>query len=335
MRFTSALGGEAADGLTVPESLPVIAPKTLSELDFAERCEAVLRAFFGEVTGVRDAVRRDYDEEQVPIVKLDDDLYALELWHGKTCYARDLIKTVGTVLNPDGEVDNTAMYSVAAQVAYWFSAYCDLADSGEIEYGDKIDVALPIECDGGLVAAWYAKEMGLPICKIVCADGKSRALCDFIDTGTFAVGAEADADLRIVPELERIMFSIDNKADIAARMRELKDAGMFSVSDAEAIRFRGAVACEYVESEAADEAIEYAFDEYGYLIDPATALAFAAESERDRVRVTLVAAVAHPYTSPKEVLYALGENPKGTYEDMLNALEELSAVEIPDALKKD
>lgn len=363
MRYTSTRGGSAAvdgaaaiirrvpetGGLFVPESLPALPYNALCGLDFAERCEKVLHAFFGDIAvGVSEAIRRDFDEEQLPVVKLDDDMFAIELWHGKTCSACDLAKTVREFvlsraggINSDAVVDNSetsengeAFECIAAQIAYWFSAYCDLADSGEIELGDKIYAAVPVAYSGNIIAAWYAQKMGLPIKKIVCAD-EENVLYDFVRSGKFKVreGSE-DEDIKILCELERLVFSLSgDNAELTARMRGAESTGKFEISGFEAVKLRNAIGCEYMESEHIDEAIEYAFDEYGYLIDPVTAAAFAAVSRYAHVLPVVATAVAHPYTAAERVLSALGEDAKGTYKDMLDLLEDISAIEIPEALK--
>lgn len=340
----AALCAPDGGGLYVPEKLPEISCKDLSELDFAERCEKVVCAFLGDIAvGTAEAVRHDFGEEGLPVVKIDDNFFAVELWHGKTYTARDLALSVLATIYENVERAgikfarkvnnvNSSIAYVAAQVACMFSLYCDLADSGEIALGDKIELATPITGSGNILAAWYAREMGLPICKIICADADSRAMYDFVGHGTFE---PRESDMRFIDELERMMYLLSgNDAPLTAkRMTELEKDGKFSLTSLEAVKLRFVVACENVTREGVYDGIADAFDEYGYLFDPVSAAAVVAAERYARRVPIVVTAMAHPYTAAKEVLTALGEETDGSMKDMLGLLEDITAMEIPEALE--
>lgn len=358
MRYISTRDGSAAcsfaeaalcapdgGGLYVPEKLPEISCKDLSELDFAERCEKVVCAFLGDIAvGTAEVVRHDFGDDSLPVVKIDDNFFAVELWHGKTCTARDLALSVLSAIyenveraggiNPARKVNNvnSSIAYVAAQVACMFSLYCDLADSGEIALGDKIELATPITGNGNILAAWYAREMGLPICKIICADADMCAMYDFVGHGTFE---PRESDMRFIGELERMMFLLSgNDATLTSkRMTELENNGKFSLTSLEAVKLRFVVACENVTREGVYDGLADAFDEYGYLFDPVSAAAVVAAERRARRVPIVVTAMAHPYTAAKEVLTALGEEADGSMKDMLGLLEDITAMEIPEALE--
>lgn len=264
----AVIDGISADGgLYVPLELPKIDFKTLGD-DYFMRAERVLSVFFDfDVKGITERAYSTFDGDPAPVVKIDDDLFVLELWHGKTCAFKDMALSVlpsllvnakayenendetlvlvatsgdtgkaalegfkdvaGThvcvfyptdgvsrvqklaMMTQDGQnvcsvgirgnfddaqsavkrafadesltrelkAENIVLSSansinigrLVPQIAYYFSAYADLVDCGEIKTGERIDFVVPTGNFGNILAGYYAKQMGLPIEKLVCA----------------------------------------------------------------------------------------------------------------------------------------------------------------------
>lgn len=439
---SAVIDGIAADGgLFVPTELPKLDYREFYGLDYVKRADKVLRAFFDfDVDGVAAAAYGTFDtDDPAPVVKLDDNMFVLELWHGSTHAFKDMALSVLPRLlsrakraeNKDGKTlilvatsgdtgkaalegfknvegtevcvfyptdgvsrvqklamqtqdgdnvravgitgnfddaqtavkaafrderlkhalaaDNITMSSansinvgrLVPQIAYYFSAYADLVDSGEIKSGDKIDFVVPTGNFGNILAGWYALKMGLPVNKLVCASNRNNVLTDFIDTGVYDVNREffktssPSMDILVSSNLERLIFETSGRnAELtAARMRELKDGGRYSVTPDEIEAIRAVFAGDYADDKDAEQAIADMFDEYGYLIDTHTASAYAAAVKREFVRPTVIVSTADPYKFAPAVLRALGEDADGEATlDTLKRLEELTAMEIPDSL---
>lgn len=438
---TAVVNGISADGgLYVPKTLPALKVSDFSGCDYAARAALVLDAFFGfDTSGIADAAYSGFDGDPAPTVKLDDNLFVLELWHGKTHAFKDMALSVlphllvrakkskgdgkktlilvatsgdtgkaalegfknvaGTevcVFYPtDGvsDVQKKAMQTqdgdnmfaagitgnfddaqtavkkafgdaalckaldargielssansinigrLVPQITYYFSAYCDLVDSGEIKNGDKVDFVVPTGNFGNILAGWYAKQMGLPISKLVCASNRNNVLTDFISTGTYDVNREfyktesPSMDILVSSNLERLIFETSgrNAALTARRMAELKQTGRYSVSPEEIEKIREVFAADYADDEDIEQAIADMFDEYGYLIDTHTAAAYAVAQRRQFVRPTVIVSTANPFKFAPAVLKALGEPVKGeATEDVLHELEDLTAMDAPESL---
>ena len=227
------------------------------------------------------------------------------------------------------------------QIAYYFSAYCDLADSGEIAAGEKIDFVVPTGNFGNILAGWYAREMGLPVNKLVCASNANNVLTDFISTGEYDINREfyktesPSMDILISSNLERLVFEASgrNAALTAERMQSLKETGRYSVTQDEIEKIREVFSADYATDDDIEQAIADMFDEYGYLMDTHTAAAYAVCERRERVRPTVIVSTANPYKFAPAVLKALGEHTNGEASEQTFArLEEITAMDIPESL---
>ncbi len=435
---TAVIDGISADGgLFVPETLPKLDYHALLGLDYAARADAVLRGFFDfDVSGVAKAAYASFDGDPAPVIKLDDRLYMLELWHGATCAFKDMALSVLPRLLPrakaaKGNADKTlvlvatsgdtgkaalegfkdvdgtsvcvfyptdgvsrvqklAMQTQAGanvlavgitgnfddaqtavkrafadaslkarlaengvalssansinigrlvpQIAYYFSAYCDLVNAGEIENGDKIDFVVPTGNFGNILAGWYARRMGLPVNKLVCASNRNNVLTDFISTGTYDVNREfyktvsPSMDILVSGNLERLLFELSGRdaASVKFRMSELARCGRYSATADEMEKITEAFACGCADEADTRDAVAYVFDEYGYLIDTHTAVAASVAEERELARPTVVVSTANPFKFAPAVLDALGEGEGGEVtEKTLDKLEELAAMDAP------
>ncbi len=227
---------------------------------------------------------------------------------------------------------------LAPQIVYYVSAYCDLMNKGEINYGDKINVCVPTGNFGNIFAAYLAKLMGLPLGKLICASNQNNILTDFLNTGRydrnrdFHCTMSPSMDILISSNLERLLCFTAGKTETAKYMDDLSAKGVYEVS-AEvkakiAENFKGYFADE---RETAETINEY-YNKYGYLADTHTAVAlcsaekYIAESGDNTPMV--VASTASPYKFAADVCKSLGMEKPEDDMDALDMLADFSKTEI-------
>ena len=232
------------------------------------------------------------------------------------------------------------------QIVYYVSSYVSLAESGEIAYGDLLNVVVPTGNFGNILAAYYAKMMGVPLGKLICASNINKVLTDFIRTGVynrnrqFYPTTSPSMDILISSNLERLLYLLTGEDD--AQIREwftaLAEKGTYEVTDAVKAKlteqFYGGF-CDDAETKAT---IAELYQKYGYTCDTHTAVALKVyedyRKETGDTTKTLIASTASPFKFSASVLDALGKKPAdGTDEyDMVELLHEVSSMEIPQSL---
>ncbi len=227
---------------------------------------------------------------------------------------------------------------LAPQIVYYISAYCDLVNSADIKLGDKINVCVPTGNFGNILAAYFAKLMGLPIDKLICASNQNNVLTDFIRTGTydrnrkFYTTMSPSMDILISSNLERLLYLICGANQTAAYMKSLNETGKYTVSGDVLEKIRESFEGYYSSEEETARKIKETFENSGYLIDTHTAVGLKCADEYikstgDNTK-TVIASTASPYKFAVDVLEAL----TGKREEPLAALEILSKytnTEIP------
>ena len=238
------------------------------------------------------------------------------------------------------------------QIVYYFHAYSELLKKGVIQKGEEVDFTVPTGNFGDILAGFYAKEMGLPVHRLICASNKNRILSDFITTGiydknrSFYKTASPSMDILVSSNLERLLYFVseEDSAYVRQRMEELKEDGVFRV-DAEILaKIQAVFSCGSMDDGAAAEEIRRTYEQDGYLADTHTAVALGVcrEYSRDEKPTCpgIVLSTASPYKFPEAVLLALrgGEETKDT-EGLtdgfaaMEALETISKVPAPEALR--
>ena len=232
------------------------------------------------------------------------------------------------------------------QIVYYVSSYVSLAESGEIAYGDLLNVVVPTGNFGNILAAYYAKMMGVPLGKLICASNINKVLTDFIRTGVynrnrqFYPTTSPSMDILISSNLERLLYLLTGEDD--AQIREwftaLAEKGTYEVTDAVKAKlteqFYGGF-CDDAETKAT---IAELYQKYGYTCDTHTAVAVKVyedyRKETGDTTKTLIASTASPFKFSASVLDALGKKPAdGTDEyDMVELLHEVSSMESPQSL---
>ncbi len=470
MYFISTRGGEKVTGaqaivqglaknggLYVPESFPTVSREemeSMAEMNYPERAAFVLGKYLAEELGadfLKEICQKAYSSfegnDPVPLVKIDGEMYVLELFHGPTCAFKDMALTVlpyllkkscevtgindeililtatsgdtgkaalegfrdvpGTkvaVFYPDEGVakmqrlqmciqdgNNVFVSAVkgnfddcqravkrlfaseefnaelakkhirlssansinfgrlAPQIAYYFSAYLDLITSEQIEYGDEIDFVVPTGNFGDILAGWYAKQMGLPVRKLVCASNRNKVLADFFENGVYDVKRNffrtmsPSMDILVSSNLERLLFEISGRdAKLTAeRMQQLAERKEYHITTKEKQILDKEFFGGFSSEDDTVEAMYEIFEEYGYAMDTHTGVALAVyakykqsietEEKKDTTPI-VVLSTANPYKFPQDVLYALsGNDVKDSFKG-IKRLNLLTAMKPPKSL---
>lgn len=451
---TIARGLSEDGGLFVPVEIPLLEKGEISELSKLSYCERAKRIFSKFMTDfsegeLLECAEKAYignfeDDEPTPMVKLGENVYMLELWHGPTCAFKDMAlqilphflvksaektgdgkKTViltatsgdtgkaalegfcdvdgteiivfypangvskiqqlqmqtqkgknvavcGVIGNFDDTqtavkniftdenirtklAENGKCFSSAnsinvgrllPQVVYYISAYADLVADGEIEDGETVNVAVPTGNFGNILAAYYAKRMGVPFGKLICASNANNVLTEFLSTGVydanrkFYMTESPSMDILVSSNLERLLFELSRKDDeyVSVLMKKLREHGKYEVSDGIKEKISAEFAAGFTDDKGAENRIRMLFDEYSYLCDTHTAVAVEVyekyKAETGDNTKTIIASTASPYKFPRAVLRSVsGENEPDDFE-AAKKIEALSGLPMPKQLRK-
>ncbi len=462
MKFISTRGGEvvssaseaiakglASDGgLFVPQSFPCVKNELekILDMDYAETATFVLSKFLEEydydalLNACKKAYAKFEDNDPVPVVKIDENLFLMELFHGPTLAFKDIALTILPYLLREGcdrsGVKETVLILVATsgdtgkaalegfkdqpgikimvfypsegvsdmqklqmatqegsnvnvcavkgnfddcqsavktifsgkeyaeklkksnvvlssansinfgrlapQIAYYFSSYADIVNSGEIKLGDKIDFCVPTGNFGNILAGYYAKQMGLPIDKLVCASNQNNVLTDFFDTGIYNIdrefykSASPSMDILISSNLERLIFELTGRnADLTAkRMVDMSKCKKYSITAEEQKVLLETFSAGYCDEDTCFDTIEEFMDEYGYPLDPHTAVAVNVADGFINDKPMIVLSTASPYKFPSTVYGAItGKTVDDAFKASLK-LEAETAMPIPEQITK-
>ena len=203
------------------------------------------------------------------------------------------------------------------QIVYYFYSYVQLVKNAEIKVGQKINFTVPTGNFGDILAGYYAKKLGLPINKLICASDRNNVLTDFFKTGTynrqrkFYLTNSPAMDILVSSNLERLLFDLyeENDKELAQLMNELNEKGKYTInSTVKAKLDKLFVAGFATESEVEDE-IKRIYEKDHYTIDPHTAVASFVtkkyQQESSDQTPTVIVSTASPYKFPETVFHAL------------------------------
>ena len=222
------------------------------------------------------------------------------------------------------------------QIVYYFAAYAQLLKAGKIGYGDKVDFCVPTGNFGDILAGYYAKQMGLPVGKLICASNENNVLTDFLTTGTYTAKREffkttsPSMDILVSSNLERLLYHVTGSdAEVAALMKSLAETGSYTVRPETLKTIQESFGCGWSSEEQVAGEIRARYEQNGYLCDTHTAVAFHVAEQQKREGVPMVVlSTASPFKFPRSVLEALGHTaPQNDFE----AMQELEAVTHHDA----
>lgn len=233
---------------------------------------------------------------------------------------------------------------LAPQIIYYISTYAQLVKDGEVNLGDKINIVVPTGNFGNILAGFYAKKMGLPVNKLICASNANNVLTDFINTGVynrnrpFHTTISPSMDILISSNLERLLYHLSGEDD--AQIREwfgkLASEGKYEVSDSVKSVLKEefyAGCCDDVQTKAC---IKEIYDKYSYTCDTHTAVAVKVyedyrEATGDETK-TVIASTASPYKFSGSVLDAIGTDTSADEFALVDKLAEVSKMPVPASL---
>lgn len=431
-------------GLFVPVSVPRLDIEALHGSSYQEVAFAVLHAFLPDYDEdfLRDAIARSYGEnfdgKAGYLAKVNDSLYALELWHGPTAAFKDyalqllpkllvearrmlgetgetviLVATSGdtgsaalagfsdidgtkiAAFYPQGGTSvlqrlqmttqtgkNMAVYGVSGnfddaqrgvkaafvdkelarelakqskklssansinwgrlvpQVVYYATSYLQLCAEGALTFGQPLDFCVPTGNFGDIMAGWYAKQMGVPVGRLLCASNKNNVLSDFLQTGrydakrTFYKTSSPSMDILVSSNLERLLWHTSgSEAAVRGWMDELAQNGEYTIPQKDLDAIKETFAAGWVDEDAVFAEIKTVFERDRYLSDPHTAVAFKVLADNPQKQgPAVVVSTASPYKFGGQVLAALGQPvPKDEFES-LRALQAYSGQKAPASL---
>ena len=470
MYFVSTGGGErvtgaeaivkgfAKDGgLFVPETFPQMGVEdfeALLSMDYPERAAFILKKFFDEydeeglLAALREAYAKFEGDDPVPLVRMDNGMYLLELFHGPTCSYKDVSLTVLpylvqkgceilgvkekllllTATNGDtgkaalesfrdlkdvkimvvypedgcskmqklqlctqegenlnvlavrgsfddcqaavkkiftsdkcqsavaekglrlGTVSSANFGRIALQICYYFSAYLDLVSSDQVAQGDKVNICIPAGNFGNVIAAYYAKRMGLPVAKLLCASNKNNVLTEFFKTGNYDAKRNLyrtmspAMDLLVCTNVERLIFELSGRdaALTAERMASLASTGKYALRADELKKLKSEFAAAHTSEDDTVDCMYEFFMEYGYPMDTHTGVAMSVAERYEEKKKDdpmsekypmIVVSTASPYKFPQDVLYALtGNDVKDSFKGV-KRINLLTAMKVPEPIK--
>ena len=232
------------------------------------------------------------------------------------------------------------------QIVYYVYAYAQLLAEGKIGDGEAINVVVPTGNFGNILAAFYAKNMGLPIGKLICASNDNKVLYDFFSTGTydrnreFMLTTSPSMDILISSNLERLIYRIaGNDAEKnAALMTALNGTGKYEITEDMKAKLQDFYGNYASEAETA-ETIKNLYEDCGYVIDTHTAVAASVydkyvKETKDATK-TVIASTASPYKFTRSVMEAIDEKyaSMGDFE-LVDELCKLANVAVPNAIEE-
>ena len=231
------------------------------------------------------------------------------------------------------------------QIIYYYYGYFQLVNKQKIKLGDKINVSVPTGNFGNILAAYYAKEMGLPIAKFICASNENKVLADFFDEGIYDKRRELiltespSMDILVSSNLERLLFEASGRDSNETKklMNELEHKGVYSISE-KSKEFLNNFYGNYANTKEVYKAIKDLYEKEGYLIDTHTAVAYGVLKKF--IKFTgdttpyLISSTASPYKFSRSITNALeiDTNEDNDFE-VIKRLNEFCGINIPTNLK--
>lgn len=231
------------------------------------------------------------------------------------------------------------------QVAYYVSTYVSLVDNGAISEGEVFDVVVPTGNFGNILAGYFAKKMGVPIGKLICASNKNNVLADFFATGVYNMNREfyttdsPSMDILLSSNFERFLFYVagEDAEKVAQWEKELLETGRMAVSPQELADLTESFEGGWIDDDETEAVINHVYNDFGYLLDPHTAVAYGVFMNRhkqglDAGRHTVIMSTAHPYKFPPVICKALALQQQDDPFDMLLEIGSVTGMALPKPL---
>jgi threonine synthase len=276
----------------------------------------------GENTHVL-AIKGNFDDAQKGVKDIFGDLD----------YNKEL-KEEGYVLSSANSIN---IGRLIPQVVYYVYAYLDLLRKGRIEVGQEVNIVVPTGNFGNILAAYYAKMMGLPVDRLICSSNDNKVLTDFFETGTYdrrrdlLLTSSPSMDILVSSNLERFLFHISGNDHQAVRemMEDLSREGYFKWSDFSREEIYG----EFANEDEVSSAIRDLYESEGYVMDPHTAVAYRVYKkylkETGDSKPAIIASTASPFKFPEKVISSMGEEVPQDLFTGIGIVAKSMDVEIP------
>ncbi|MBO5356790.1 MAG: threonine synthase [Clostridia bacterium] len=260
--------------------------------------------------------------------------------------AQSGVKNIFATLElPDGvklsSANSINIGRLAPQVAYYFKAYRDLLAENRIKMGDKVNFIVPTGNFGDILAGYFAKQMGLPVGKLVCASNENKVLTDFFENGVynknreFHVTKSPSMDILISSNLERLLYLTCGAEKCANYMAQLKEKGEYKLAKEELDKIRNEFDAGFTDDKETLEIIKKVYEQENYLMDTHTAVAWSVyekwAKETGNTDVSVVLSTASPYKFSSSVMNALGKEYDSEF-DAVNKLNAYTGAKIPASL---
>ncbi len=234
---------------------------------------------------------------------------------------------------------------LAPQIVYYVSAYAEMAKKGEIQFGDTVNVVVPTGNFGNILAAYYAKNMGVPIGKLICASNINKVLTDFIETGVydrnrdFYATCSPSMDILISSNLERLLYILTGGDDAQIRdwFGKLSKEGRYEVTDEIKAKLQSDFVGGFCDDAETKKTIHDFKEKYDYTCDTHTAVAVKVYldyiAKTGDTTKTLIASTASPYKFSASVLEAIeGKTSQADEYEQVAHLAEVSGLPVPQSL---
>ncbi len=233
---------------------------------------------------------------------------------------------------------------LAPQLTYYFIAYSELVKRGRIRLGEPVDFSVPTGNFGDILAGVYAKQLGLPVGKLICASNENRVLTDFINTGVYDKRREflrtssPSMDILVSSNLERYLYQLllGDSAKLKGYMDSLAKDGCYKLEADSLDKLQTVFAAYCCDEAQTAESIKQVYNSCGYVCDPHTAVGWYAAQEYKKCTCEknpmVILSTASPFKFPEAVLSALGQSIDGSDFDKLRRLERFSGVSVPGGL---
>ncbi len=229
---------------------------------------------------------------------------------------------------------------LAPQIMYYFRSYRDLLDAGKIRMGEEVNFSVPTGNFGDILAGYFAKKLGLPVGRLICASNANNVLTDFIRTGTYdrrrplLKTTSPSMDILVSSNLERLLYLLSGNTQlVSSLMQQLKDQGSYTVPGDLLATIQEDFWAACCDDARAGEIMGRVYRDYGYLCDPHTAAGWAAAedyvAQTGDSRAMVVLSTASPYKFPVAVLTAIGGDTSGNEFQQMQRLCQITGVPIP------
>ena len=232
------------------------------------------------------------------------------------------------------------------QIAYYVYAYLKLMESGEIQENEKMNVVVPTGNFGNILAAYYAKEMGIPIARFICASNENKVLYDFFQTGCydrnrdFHLTNSPSMDILISSNLERLIYKIagNNAEKNRMLMEQLGTEGKYEITEEMKEKLREFYG-NYANEEETAQMIRQVYEETGYVLDTHTAVGKAVyekyKKETQDNTKTVIASTASPFKFTRSVMTAIDKKYEGMEDfQLVDELSALAKISVPQAIEE-